>query len=228
MMVSRSAIHLQPKPRLPRGLSERIPGARSYRPGADVFAADYAGLPHRLEIPIDMVETPGEPDVEHVALFVTTGVEVAGVVLLVEGVVGGQFVRPEDLPLDPERVEAEMAVRGVVERMLEIVLHRLAQESDEAPGATLPVAPHGIEGLPHIGTVAGRDETLQVEVEVLPSDPRLEGPRVGCVDVGEKSEPQVTRVLVDGCGDVLAEGAVVLELEEQLPVLVEMDIRMEL
>src|SRR5713101_2037780 len=43
-------------------------------------------------------------------------------------------------------------------------------------------------------------------------------------NVGEKSEPQVEGVLVDGRGDVLAEGAVVLELQKQLPVLVEMDI----
>src|SRR6266436_4445384 len=228
MMVSRSGVDLQSEARLPRELSERVACARSDRPGADILSADYASLSHRLEIPIDMVEIPREPDVEHVAFFVTTGVEVAGVVLLVEGVVGGQFVRPEDLPLDPERVEAEMAVRRVVERMLEIVLHRLAQESDEAPRAALPVAPHGIERLPHVGTVAGRDETLQVEVEILPSDPRLEGPGLGRVDVGEKSEPQVERVLVDRRGDVLAEGAVVFELEEQLPVLVEMDIRVEL
>src|SRR5712692_6151490 len=112
--------------------------------------------------------------------------------------------------------------------MLEIVLHRLAQESDEAPGAALPVAPNGVEGLPHIGTVARRDETLQVEVEILASHARLEGPRLGRVDVGEKSEPQVEGVLVDRCGDVLAEGAVVFELEEQLPVLVEMDIGVKL
>src|SRR5216684_4023473 len=198
MMVSRSGVDLQSEARLPRELSERVACARSDRPGADILSADYASLAHRLEIPIDMVEIPREPDIEHVALFVTTGVEVAGVVLLVEGVVGRQFVRPEDLPLHPERVEAEMAVRRVVERMLEIVLHRLAQESDEAPGAALPVTPHGIERLPRVGTVAGRDETLQVEVEILPSDPRLEGPRLGRVDVGKKSEPQVEGVLVDG------------------------------
>src|ERR1700675_560947 len=108
MMVSRSGRDLQCEPRMPCKLSERIAGARSDRPAADILSADYASLPHRLEIPIDMVEIPREPDVEHVAFFVTTGVEVAGVVLLVERVVCEQFVRPEDLSLDPERVEADM------------------------------------------------------------------------------------------------------------------------
>ena len=36
--------------------------------------------------------------------------------------------------------------------------------------------------------------------------------------------PRSRGVLVDGRGDVLAEGAVVLELQKQLPMLVEMDI----
>ena len=112
--------------------------------------------------------------------------------------------------------------------MQQIVLHRLADEADEAPGPRLPIAPDRIEGLAHIRAVARRHEALQVEVEILPADTRLEGPLLRRVDVGQEGKPEIERILVDRCDSGLAESAVVLELHEQLPMRVEMRVGMDL
>jgi len=61
--------------------------------------------------------------------------------------------------------------------------------------------------------------------EPVGSESRLHrGQREGADDGADTDRSQVEGVLVDGRGDVLAEGAVVLELQKQLPMLVEMDI----
>jgi hypothetical protein len=50
-------------------------------------------------------------------------------------------------------VEAKMPVREVVKRRDITILHGLADEADEAPRASFPIGPHGIEGLPDVRTV---------------------------------------------------------------------------
>src|SRR5262245_14262907 len=112
--------------------------------------------------------------------------------------------------------------------MVQEVLHRLAKKSEEPPWSAFPVAPHGIKGLPHVRAVPRRDEPLQIEIEVLPSYARLERPGLGLVDISEKAQSEIERILVDRRGDILAEGAIVLDLQEQLPVLVEMKVCVKL
>ena len=55
---------------------------------------------------------------------------------------------------------------------------------------------------------------MQVEVEVLSTDARLEGPGLRRIDVGQEAEPHIERILIHRRDDVLAEGAVVLDLEK--------------
>jgi hypothetical protein len=68
-------------------------------------------LAHRLQIPINLIELAGKTNIEHVAFLVAGRIQKADIVLLVEGIIPGQFVGAEHLPLDAQRVESEMAVR---------------------------------------------------------------------------------------------------------------------
>ena len=45
-------------------------------------------------------------------------------------------------------------------------------------------------------------------------DARLEGSRLGRIDVGQEAEPHIERILIHRRDDVLAEGAVVLDLDK--------------
>ncbi len=226
--VAGRRIGLQPEPRHPRHVLQGVARAGAECPGADLAAADMAGLPHAFEVPVDGAELAGEADVEHVAVFVAESVEILRAVALIQRIVGRQLVGAEHLPLQAQGREAEVPVGDIVERREVVVLHRLADEADEAPGAALPVPPDRIERLPHIGAVARRHEALQVEGEVLPADARLERARIGGVGVGNESKAQVERILVDRRDDILVEGARVFELGEDLPVLVEADVGVDL
>src|SRR5262245_564056 len=228
MLIARGSVHLDAQARQPGGLSKCVAGAGSNGPSADVLATDHAGLSHRFQIPVYLIEVPRESSIEYVAFFITACIEVSRIILLIERVISGQLIGAEHLPLDSKRVKAEMAVRRVVQRMIQKVLHGLAQKSDEPPRSTFPVAPHRIKGLPYVRAVSGRNESLQVESEILPSYARLERPGLGGVDIGEKAQPQVERILVHRRGNVLAEGAVIFDLQEQLPVLVEMKVGVKL
>ena len=74
---------------------------------------------------------------------------------------------------DAQRIEPEMRAGMIVECAVVIILDGLAHETDQAPAPGFPIGPDGIEGLADIWAVARRDETLQVEQEILAADARF-------------------------------------------------------
>jgi len=82
--------------------------------------------------------------------------------------------------------------------------------------------------LSHIRTVTLAYEALQIEANFLATDPHLQRPVAEGSLVGDKSLLQIELVGVYGREILLAECSVVLELRENLPMPIRMNIRIEL
>ncbi len=71
-------------------------------------------------------------------------------------------------------------------------------------------------------SIAGRNEALQIESEILPSNTGLECPCVECLGIAEKGKSEIEFVFI-GTADIrFSEGAVVLELGIKLPMFIKM------
>src|SRR6266550_3735563 len=123
---------------------------------------------------VEAAARAGVSDIEVVAAFVAARVEKASLVENEARIVRRQVTRADILTLDPHASILEMLAGEVVEEMLVAILNRHAPESNHAPLALLPVQPRGVVGLPDVRTVAHRDETLQIERHLLPSNAGLQ------------------------------------------------------
>src|SRR5262249_38698992 len=99
-VIARGSVHLDAQARLPGGLTKCVAGAGTSGPSPDVLATDHAGLSHRFQVPVDLIEVPRESGVEYVAFFIAACIEISRIILLIERVISGQLIGAEHLPLD--------------------------------------------------------------------------------------------------------------------------------
>lgn len=191
--------------------------------------ADLAELSHRLQVPVVTPNLPGGVGIEHVAPLVSARVQEARAVARILRDAGGNLpCAAEQLPSRPQKAETEVAVVPVVEGRPVLMLDRTAHKTQQAPGWAFPVCPGGVEGLAHVGSVAGGDEPLQVELEVLLPHPRLDRRVPDSSRVLREGQAQVELVGVRRPQHPFREGARILQFDERAPVLVQVQVGVSL
>src|SRR5258708_4982326 len=226
--IAGGGVHLQAETRRPRGTSEGVTRQAADRPGSHLRRTHIAALAHGFCAPVEAVPGPGIADVADIAPLVTRGVEKPGPLQLVSRIVDGELAGADVFSFDPEAAVLEMAVGKIVKWPVVPVLNRVAPERDDPPGRHLPVDPGRIEGLPHVTSIAGGDEALQVERHLLAPQSRLQLAGAEWMDIGDEALLQVDLVLIDRRDDRLPWCPVVLELGEDLPVFVRVDVGVNL
>src|SRR6185369_4983192 len=96
---------------------------------------------------------PGKPGIEDVPTIVPIGVGVMRTVTLIARVIGREFIRTQNLSLHTQSMEQQMMIGEIIEGLAASILHRLADEAEDAPGPAFPVTPECVKGLPDIGPV---------------------------------------------------------------------------
>ena len=177
-------------------------------------------MAHRFGVPVEGTDLSGEVHVEDMPLLVAAGEQVARVVLREARVVGIEADRRRQFALQAHAAEGLLAAAVVVEGVgRDAILHRLAIESDEPPRIDFIVHPGRVEGLADVGTVAHRNEALQVECHLLAAKPDLQGALAQRLDEGNEGLFHAQGFLVDGRERRLPGSEVTLQLDEDLKVL---------
>src|SRR5437870_4676460 len=167
LVVARRRIDLEAQTRSPREVGDGVAAAAADAPGADAFAADVTNLAHRFDIPVEAAARAGVSEIEVVAALVAARIEKASIVSHEARVVRSEVTGADVLTLGPHASVLEMSAGEVIEEMLISILNRHAPEPYEAPFLLLPVHPRGVVGLSDVGTIADRNEALQIERHLL-------------------------------------------------------------
>ena len=214
-------VDAQTEMRRPAGIGKGIADDRTERPCVDGLAADSARLVHRLDIPVEAVRRTFEPDVDNLPAFVAAGArEMRGPPTIVK-VVDGHLRGPHDGPPYQDAGSRQPAITVVVERPAVANLDWLTIESAQPP-TTASVDHQGcVVRLTQIGSVAHRQEPLQIDVNELA--PRSQRERATTERVGDPDEGllHIEPVLINRRAHGLARRICTLNLREDLDVLPE-------
>src|SRR6516162_9354686 len=224
VLVTCRRVDLKPQTRAPVRIGECEATQCSERPGAGRFSADASGLDHCLNVPIPSGIVAGIVHIEDVAPFAAAGKEKMRIVEIVTRIIGTEVSRSDVSPLDSEPAILEMAIGIVVKDALGDIYDGVTPEADDAPRVLLPIEPSRIVSLAHIGTIPDGDETLQVEGHFLAPDAGLHFAVRQVPRIGDETLRKVERIPVSRSDYKFPRRVVVLELQEDLPVLIGADI----